>query len=193
MNIKKEIKEWGVFVVIIGILYFTGLHTEVAAFAQRMVLSTGFIKPDLEMDTAVQQTMDYSFDLSDLEGNITPMSEFKGKVLFINEWATWCGPCIAEMPGIQELYNTIGEDENIEFIMLSLDESRTKASKFIKRKDFTFPVYGATSRLPKVLQSSSIPTTFVVSKEGEIIYRNVGMAKYDTEEFINFMKETAAQ
>lgn len=188
---KKELREWGVFVLIIGILYFTGLYTDVAAFAQRIVLTTGLLQPSTEVNVTDNSKMDYNFKLIDMESNIVPVENFKGKVIFLNEWATWCAPCIAEMPGIQNLYDEMKSNENIVFIMLTSDSDKKKIDKFIDKKGYTFPVYGAASALPEVLRSPSIPTTFVISKSGEIVSKNVGMAKYDTEDFKNFLLEEA--
>ena len=191
MNIKKELREWGIFAVIIGVLYFTGLYTEVAGFAQRVVLTTGLITPNTEQESITKEKFDYNFKIIDLEGTIVSVDSFRNKVIFINEWATWCPPCIAEMPSIQNLYDQVGGNENIVFIMLTLDGEKKKIDKFIEKKNFTFPVYGAASNIPDVLKSSSIPTTFVISKSGEVISKKVGMAKYDTDDFINFMIEEA--
>ncbi|MDH5475832.1 MAG: TlpA family protein disulfide reductase [Cyclobacteriaceae bacterium] len=191
MNIKKEIREWSIFIAVLGILYFTGLYTEVAGFAQRVVLTSGLITPNTEIEGVTNEKLDYNFKLIDLEGNIVPMENFKNKVIFINEWATWCPPCIAEMPSIQNLYDEIGDNENIVFVMLTLDGNKKKIEKFIQKKDFTFPIYGAASALPEVLKSASIPTTFVVSKTGDIISKKVGMAKYDTDKFKAFMLEAS--
>ena len=188
---KKELREWGVFVLIIGILYFTGLYTDVAAFAQRIVLTTGLLQPNTEESVTDSSKMDYNFKLIDMESNIIPVENFKGKVIFLNEWATWCAPCIAEMPGIQNLYDEMKGNENIVFIMLTSDSDKKKIDKFINKKGYSFPVYGAASALPDVLRSPSIPTTFVISKTGEIVSKNVGMAKYDTEDFKNFLLEEA--
>ncbi|MEM1409105.1 MAG: TlpA disulfide reductase family protein, partial [Bacteroidota bacterium] len=94
-KIIKELKSWGVMAVIFVVLYLTGLHTEVAAFAQRMILSTGVFTADTEIPASEQKGVDYDFKLQDLEGNITDFEDFKGKVIFLNIWASWCAPCIA--------------------------------------------------------------------------------------------------
>lgn len=189
MNLRKEVKEWGVFVVIIATLYLTGLHTNVAAFAQRMVLSAGFITPNIDLPEEDKADIDYNFKLQDMEGNIISLESFRNKVIFINEWATWCAPCIAEMPGIQSLYDEMKDKKDLVFVMLSLDTKPGKISKFIDKKGYTFPVYVAASQVPDVLRSPSIPTTFVVSKTGKIVSKKVGMAKYDTKKFKNFLLE----
>ena len=186
---KKEIKEWGIFAAIIAILYFTGLHTEVAAFAQRAVLATGLITPETELDEEEKSTIDYDFKIKSMDGKIVELSQFKDKVIFINLWATWCPPCRAEMPSIQSLYDKVKENEDIVFVMLSLDKAgdERKINKFINKKSFDFPVYLPATEVPDVLRSSSIPTTFVVAKNGNIVSKKVGMAKYDTKSFENFL------
>jgi len=189
-QVKKELKHWGVIGVIFLTLYLTGLHTHVAAFAQRMVLETGLMTPDTELPIEDQKRIDYNLKLRNIDGSGIHLSELKDKVLFINIWATWCAPCIAEMPGIQDLYDQI-EHEDIAFVMLSMDNDPEKASKFIDRKEYTFPVYTPASRVPEVFRAPSIPTTFVVSKEGKIISKKVGMAKYNKQSFKKFLEKWA--
>lgn len=190
IKLRKELKEWGIIGIIILVLYLTGLHTEVAAFAQRIVLSTGIISPDTELPLDEQKKIDYNLQLQNIDGSQVHLSEFKGKVLFINIWATWCAPCIAEMPGIQSLYEDI-DSEDIVFIMLSMDDELDKAKKFIDRKGFTFPTYLPASRVPEVFRAPSIPTTFVVNKEGKIVSKKVGMANYDSNSFKKFLEKQA--
>lgn len=185
---KKEIKEWGIFVAIIATLYFTGLHTEVAAFAQRTVLATGLITPDVDFDEDGNKgVVDYNFKIKTIDGEITELSEFKDKVIFINLWATWCAPCRAEMPSIQTLYDKMKDNKDVVFVMLSLDDNEGKVEKFINKKSYDFPMYLPASDVPQVLRSPSIPTTFVVGKDGKIVSKKVGMAKYDTKSFENFL------
>ncbi len=166
-KIVKELKSWGIILATFFILYITGLHTDVAAFAQRMFLSTGLFTADTELPFTEQKEIDYNFQLQDLNGKVVRLEEFKGKVIFLNIWASWCPPCIAEMPNIQSLYDKI-EDDNIAFIMLSMDKDPDKARKFIERKEFTFPVYLAASKVPEVFRAPSIPTTMVISEDGKI-------------------------
>lgn len=187
---KKQLKEWGVILAVILFLYFTGLYTEVAALAQRAVLSTGLITADTEL--ADEQNADFDFALQTLDGEMVKLSDFKGKVIFLNIWATWCPPCIAEMPGIQSLYDKT-DDENIVFVMLSMDDSIEKPKKFIEKKSYTFPVYMPASRVPDVFRSPSIPTTFVISADGKIVAKKVGMAKYDTKAFRNFLNKQGSK
>jgi thiol-disulfide isomerase/thioredoxin len=184
---KKQLKEWGILVGILGFLYFTGLHVEVAGFVQRIVLTTGIMQPDI-IDTQKQAVADYNFQLEDQEGNSISFDQFKGKTIFLNFWATWCPPCVAEMPDIHGLYEKMLA-HNVAFVMISLDDDFSKAKRFVARKEYEFPIYQMVSRRPDVFASRSIPTTFVISPEGKIIAQQTGMAKYDTEGFRNLLLE----
>ena len=138
--------------------------------------------------TNAKEDFDFDFTLKDLKGNAVSVTQFKGKVVFLNLWATWCGPCRAEMPTIQELYNEVDRDK-IAFVMLSLDkaEDQAKVVSYIKKKGFTFPVFTVASELPEVLNVPSIPTTFVISKSGKIISQNVGTSNFNTKKFKKFL------
>lgn len=181
---KREIIEWSVLIAVAATLYFTGLHTEVIGQVQRIFLATGIITPDTE--EASSQPASYNFKLTDFEGNEVPFSEFQEKTVFLNFWATWCPPCIAEMPDIYDLYQKTNKD--VTFVMISLDDDQEKAKKFIARKEYDFPVYFLQSSLPSVYNPKSIPTTYVLSPDGNIVLERHGMAKYDTEEFREFLK-----
>ncbi|QHT70194.1 TlpA family protein disulfide reductase [Rhodocytophaga rosea] len=193
--VKKEFASWFVILSVIFTIYLTGLQTEVLGRVQQMVLATGLIKPELKNDVASDSNAAYvisqaeaghDFPLLTLDGKSANLKEFKGKVIFINLWATWCPPCIAEMPNIHKLYERTST-EDVAFVMLSLDEDFEKARKFVKRKEYTFPVYGVKESLPIEFETTIIPTTYVIDRNGKIVLRKEGMAKYDTDEFRTFL------
>ncbi|MFC2125339.1 TlpA family protein disulfide reductase [Bacteroidota bacterium] len=186
-KIKRELIEWGGILAIFAFLYFTGLYKDVAGTLQGLILKTGIIKPDTEVNIEDTEIADYGFRVVDADGSIIDVSEWKGRVIFLNIWATWCPPCIAEMPGINKLYNDIHK-EDIIFLMLSVDEDFQKAIDFVKRKEFDFPVYGLYSSVPAVYSGKVIPTTYVISPEGRIMIRKEGMADYDSESFRSFLR-----
>jgi len=184
-SLKRDIIEWGIFIGIISIMYLTGLHTPVLGALQGLVLKTGIIQPStVEKNYG---TADYNFSLLDENGEVVDFEKFKGKTIFLNLWATWCPPCIAEMPDINDLYEDIGQNENIEFVMLSLDKDFEKAKTFIEKKDFNLPIYQLNTHLPDEYNSSSIPTTFVIDPNGKIVLSKKGMAKYNTSKFRGFL------
>jgi thiol-disulfide isomerase/thioredoxin len=142
-------------------------------------------------DTASgSQAFDYKFTLRDLEGKKLEMSDLKGKVIFLNLWATWCGPCRVEMPSIQNLYNSV-DKEKVAFVILSLDQDNQnkKVVQYIRDKEFNFPVYQPASPLPKLLRVNTIPTTFIIGPDGKVKSKKTGMANYDTDEMREFLKE----
>jgi len=180
-KIKREIIEWVVLIGVVLTLYFTGLHTEVIGMMQRVVLAPGLIKPDV-IAPIKQQDASYQFNLVDVDGNTISFEKFRGKTVFLNLWATWCPPCIAEMPDINSLYGKMDTDK-IAFVMISRDQVFDKAVQFVSKKEYSFPIYSQVSRLPPVYEISSIPTTFVISPQGKIVVKKSGMASYDSEEF----------
>ena len=185
-SFKKELLHWGLIFLIGAILYGTGYHTEVIGKLQSVVLYTGLFQPDIEESAIHSNRADYSMHLMSMEGTPVSFSEFKGKTIFLNFWATWCPPCIAEMPNIQRLYDEI-EDDDIVFVMASLDQNPQTAKDFIKRKEFTFPVYSVISK-PRVYDTSMVPTTYVIAPDGTIVMKHAGMAKYNTDEFNAFLR-----
>ncbi len=186
-QLKKAIKEWGVILGVFGILYITGLHTEVIGGLQRVLLSTGILRPNTEIDSGDIKKANYNMPLITLNGERTSLEEFEGKTIFLNFWATWCPPCIAEMPNIQKLYEQLENENGIVFVMLSLDEDPEKARAFMERKEFTMPVYFLAGRQPGVYNSTVVPTTYIISPEGNIVVEKRGMAKYNTDEFRSFL------
>lgn len=186
-SLKRELIEWGIFLGIIAILYLTGLHTEVIGFLQRGVLKTGLIKPDTESEMKDLPSASYDLKLMNESGDVLDFTTLQGKTIFINFWATWCPPCIAEMPEIQKLYEDVKNNQDIVFALISLDDEAEKAWQFIEKKNYTFPVYRLASNLPEVYSSQSIPTTFVISPEGKIAATHRGMASYDNKKFRDFL------
>ena len=91
------------------------------------------------------------------------MESLKGKVVFINYWATWCPPCIAEMPSLQKLYSEY-KDKAV-FLFVANDEP-DKVGYFMREKGFNFPVYFQVSEPAEELRSKSLPTTFIINSEG---------------------------
>ncbi|MBT8319080.1 MAG: TlpA family protein disulfide reductase [Gramella sp.] len=180
-------------------LYVTGLHAEVIGFAQRGLLETGLMNPDLDKKETninsfsnsdarkTQPSPNASFDLKlrDENGVMIPFGRFKGKVIFINFWATWCPPCLAEMPAINNLYQKMGDD--VVFVMLSMDQEFETAVSFKKRKGYNFPIYSLGSSLPLMYQSRTLPTTYVISADGKLELTHKGMSNYDTADFIEFL------
>lgn len=196
---KSSWIQFGIFALVAFTLYATGLHTEVIGFAQRGLLATGLMNPDVEgiiqarskdkeNGTATMpdnNKADLDFKLIDREGNTTSLEELKGKVIFMNMWATWCPPCIAEMPSIDELHGEM--DDEVAFVMLSLDQNFETAKAFDKRKGYNLPIYAAAGNIPEMYNSPEIPTTYVIDADGNLALTHKGMADYNDPEFKEFL------
>lgn len=180
--------EWMILIVAAVVLYLTGWHTEVIGRMQQLLLITGFFQPKITINNNAGILANH-FALIDLYGNIFDSEVFQGKTLFINIWATWCPPCVAELPDIQRLYDKLGSGE-IVFLMINLDQDFETAKSFVKRKGFTFPVYRLLTRLPEQLNTRTIPSTYVIAPDGKILVARHGMAKYNTRRFRKYLKET---
>lgn len=196
---KKTWIQYGTFAVVAITLYATGLHTEVIGFAQRGLLATGLMNPDVAEiaqarndesndNTALMSNLDkadYNLKLIDKDGKTRSLEEFKGKVIFLNFWATWCPPCVAEMPSIDKLHEEMGDD--VAFVMVSFDDDFEKAKAFDKRKGYDLPIYAPVSNLPAMFQSSALPTTYIIDTEGNLALTHKGMADYSDPEFKEFL------
>jgi thiol-disulfide isomerase/thioredoxin len=185
-SLKRQLIEWGIIIAIGAFLYLTGLHVQVIGTLQGLVLKTGLIKPKIASEAPISK-VDYNFRVVDQEGLLIQGDELKGKTVFINLWATWCPPCVAEMPDINRLYNEVASDD-IVFLMISLDEDFEKAKTFVQKKSYDFKIHQFASTPPSSLYSKIIPTSFVLSPDGNIVVRKEGMAKYNSKSFREFLK-----
>ncbi|WP_271424899.1 TlpA family protein disulfide reductase [Aequorivita sinensis] len=193
-KIKKNLIEYGVFAVVILGIYFSGIHTEIIGFAQRGLLATGAMNPDIEKveediteNGPTATKADFNLQLINSKGEKVSMEQFRGKVIFINLWATWCPPCVAEMPSINKMYNDIDKDK-VEVLMISFDRKFEKAIDYKKRNNFDFEVYSPIAAMPRMYESQSIPTTYVINSKGELVFTHKGMADYDRQDFKDFLK-----
>jgi len=185
-KLKKEITEWVVIILVVLLVINTSLGTQLAAFVQKGVLLTGLVTPD-KLDKEEIKKANYSFIVSDINGKKIPFDDLKGKTIFLNFWATWCPPCIAEMPSINNLYKSLSDRQDIVFIMISLDKNREKAKEFMVEESLDLPIYYLESGLPNVYDTHSIPTTYVISPSGNIEVERHSIAKYDSEKFRNLL------
>ncbi|MHA6697142.1 TlpA family protein disulfide reductase [Chryseobacterium sp. A321] len=125
----------------------------------------------------------------DSKESISSLRDLKGKVVFINLWATWCGPCLVEMPTIYKLRQTFKNHEDLVFLMVDVDGKLDKAKAWMDKKEIDLPVYGMASQIPLELFSGSIPTTFIVDKKGRFVGRQVGAANYMDPALIKLINE----
>ncbi|MCF6294229.1 MAG: TlpA family protein disulfide reductase [Flavobacteriaceae bacterium] len=119
----------------------------------------------------------YNWQLVDLEGNTFNYASTQNKVVLINFWATWCPPCVAEMPSLEKLYSDY--KDKIIFLFVS-NEDNEKVSTFITKNDYTFNVYKPLTQYPKVFNVSTIPRTFLIDKKGNIVIDKTGASNWNS-------------
>lgn len=182
--IKKNIGNI-LFVIFILVFFFV---PGVREFIQRQLL----MKPSLETTTEKIQLKDEDYNLQ-LKGINVPdanLSDFKGKILFLNFWGSWCPPCRAEFPSIQALYES--KKDKVNFVLIAMQDDEEKVKEFLKKRQYTTPVYIAASPISQQLSPNVFPTTFIISKDGKILKRDNGAADWNNKavhDFINSLNQ----
>ena len=144
----------------------------------------------LEPPPLPTKSWDYSMELVDLEGRQVSLSDSCGKVLVLNFWATWCAPCVTEMPNLQRLLD-ITADLDVRFGCIST-EDLSVVQLFVEKKGIGLPVYLLSGEPPECFKGRSIPATFVLDKAGMIVLRHFGAARWDAESVVAFVRGLAA-
>ncbi len=129
-----------------------------------------------------------NFFLEDLKGKKLEFKNFKGKVIFLNFWATWCGPCKEEMPSIETLFQQFKEKDFV-FLSISVDyEGRRPVKEFIEKNRYTFPVLlDPKCQVLDLYEVKGIPTTFIIDKKGRMIGKAVGPKNWKSPEVISLL------
>jgi thiol-disulfide isomerase/thioredoxin len=127
-----------------------------------------------------------AFKLENLDGSVVRSSDLQGKILVIDFFATWCGPCRRELPKVHQLYQSYKNDEDIHFLIVSTDKDKSKVRPFIEANQYTFPVYYGNGVSEK-FGIKGVPTLFVVGPNGKIRYEKIGYAEGEDLEFTVMM------
>lgn len=180
MNISKKAKSdiifWAAFGLIVAFLYLTPWGTSTRTWIGGFFLSS----PNMEsskLDDNNILSNDWNFE--DTTGEQFWLSD-TDKPVFINVWATWCGPCRSEMPSIKSLYDKY--NSKVEFILVSPNETLQEIQKFATDNQYNLPFSTSLSAIPTELQSNSYPTTFILDSNKNIIYKLTGAHDWDSEE-----------
>lgn len=188
----KRIPSWLATPGVVLVLYFTGTLPEVAGLMQRAILWTGLMDARPAGKPSTAPVLQNHWQLQDLAGRRIDIQDLRGKVVVINFWATWCPPCVAELPGLRRLQARIEKEktENIRLLLVNIEGNtqREKVLRFVNKKDIDSITYFPLSPVPGLLRSEAIPATFVVSPAGQLVYQKKGMANYDTQAFWEFLQ-----
>jgi thiol-disulfide isomerase/thioredoxin len=128
--------------------------------------------------SGLSEPADYNWSLFDLDNRPVSFSQFNGKPVFLNIWATWCGPCVGEMPSIAALARDPRlRAKNIEFVCVSTDQTSEMVRRFLEGRDWTMTFLRA-EQLPPVFQTEGIPATFVIAADGRIVASEIGAVNW---------------
>lgn len=176
-----------IFILFIAVIFFS---TDARAILIRGIMFTGLFNAEASSGidkSAANRSTPASMTFRSEDGELINISENKGKVYFINFWATWCPPCRAEMPSINALASKIKNKDKISFIMVDVDNKMDASVKFMKKRSFNLKVYTSETPIPTQIFNGTLPTTVIIGPDGSIVFHHTGMADYDNKEMINFL------
>ncbi|MGW9685704.1 TlpA family protein disulfide reductase [Flagellimonas sp. 2504JD1-5] len=174
MKLAKEHLGNVFWILAIVLIVFTPVGFHARVFVGKIFATSADV-----VKTDRQKTLNnYNWRLADLEGNQINLESNKGQVILVNLWATWCPPCVAELPSIEKLYQDYGK--KVKFVLVT-SESHEKVMKFLQKKNYDLPVYLERSQIPYELMSGSIPATYIINKSGKIVVDEKGAANWNSE------------
>ncbi|MFV0577727.1 MAG: cytochrome c biogenesis protein CcdA [Fusobacterium ulcerans] len=198
--LKYSIKISGAILIIIGIMTLSGFNLNILAAGQQpQNANTDYVaKAEEPAKEAKEEKLPaFDFELKDQYGNTHKLSDYKGKVVFLNFWATWCPPCREEMPHIEEIYKEYGYNKNDVIILGAAspataenpspqDESEEKIKAFLTKNNYTFPVvFDVKGEIFRNYYINAFPTTFMIDREGNIMgYVAGGLSKENMKKII---------
>ena len=174
------------FWVLIILLFVPGPRKVILTNLNRVVLNVKAPKIIDEEKQEVLSDLDYNWTLAWAENEPFYFTNFRNEVVFINFWATWCPPCVAEMDEIQELYKKYGS--RVAF-MLVTSEKPDVVNAFMDKNQYKMPVFYLASNPPPPLSYSAFPTTFIVSKDGRVVVKKTGSANWDSKATAKIFEE----
>lgn len=170
---KKNISN-AIFVIVLILFFIPNTRGMMQIFLTRIFsFSPGLVEVEER-----NQVASYDWKLHGVNVESINFNTAKNKVVLINYWATWCPPCIAEMPSLQKLYNDYKDE--VVFLFVTTDDD-PELHKFMKDKSYYFPIYRSLSELPKPFINNPIPQTYLVDKKGSIIIDKTNAANWNSD------------
>jgi peroxiredoxin len=143
-----------------------------------MTISSVYADPEgLTALTTPRQVSD--FKLQDTQGKTHTLGDYRGKVLIVNFWASWCSPCIKEMPSLQRAWEQLNQ-ETIQVLAVNVGETRQEIDSFTKTQPLSFPLLLDTDmNLTTAWSVKGLPTTYILDPSGQIVFQVIGDLAWD--------------
>lgn len=159
----------------------------------RTVFRTGAQQPAVSRDTGLVGPAEMEpLTFRDANGQLVDVSKQKGKVVIINFWATWCPPCIAEMPTINRMYLHFKANPAVLVLPVDVDGDLRTSAAFMNKNNYSLDAYAPASAIPDDLMSGAIPTTVIIDKKGKVVARHEGGADYSSAAFYQYIERLLA-
>ena len=176
MKISKKQRNNIIFLVLIALLIIPQTRTPIQVLLNKGIALFG---PSIEKESNREKILDYNWELkANSTQEVVNFSNAKGEVIVINFWATWCPPCIAEMPSLHKLHDAY--KDKVTFYFVSNEKPET-VSAFLKKHNYTFEVYEPLTKYPEAFNVSSIPRTFLIDRQGNIVIDKTGAANWNSD------------
>ncbi|WP_219225031.1 TlpA family protein disulfide reductase [Pedobacter antarcticus] len=199
---KKWFTASNIFTAVIFLLIAALIiNPQIKGTLMQGLMKIGLFQPEVPSGTSTdsgsenteQQASTSSVSFKDESGAIVPLNSLHGKVVFINFWATWCPPCVAEMPSINDLYTKLKTNPNVVILMVDVDNKAAQSQEFMHKNKYSLPVFTPASAIPPDYLGSAIPTTVVLNKAGKIVFRHEGGADYTNPEFLAYLEKLSKE
>jgi thiol-disulfide isomerase/thioredoxin len=177
----------------VAFLVWAGIHDHRVKAARAQLYTPLSETPPLQFpdvhNLPASSKPDPNWAFKGLDGKEFTLADFRGKALFLDFWATWCNDCAAEMHYIQNLQDEL-KGAPVAFALVSAETPST-LQRFVADEHLSLPVYTAVGKPPSALETYGLPTTYILSPTGELVYRRVGEAKWDDASCVNFLRQLA--
>jgi thiol-disulfide isomerase/thioredoxin len=186
-NTKIKYFSWGAFFgVILSILILVGL----TIFVSNQFIDN-FDQETLPLPSLPNNIhIDYSqLQLTDVNNKLVDVGLFKDKVIFINLWATWCAPCIIELPTLIKLSEKL-KNENVAMLFIS-PEGQEEILEFVEKEKHPKKLFFSASNTGEIFKNDGFPHTYIFDKKGRLVFNDMGASKWDDKSVVNYLKELA--
>ena len=167
---------------------YKGYYKDLSITYLNEIMEAPALEPSLKDGNIISIDFETNaLQFTDLDSKMFSIQDFKGKTLFINYWATWCNPCLAEMPSMADLYERYSSNDAIVFLYLSREELKTIQEYIPKDESLQkLPIYKVVTD-DEFFATTGIPTTFIINSSGDLIVKDIGSAFWNDQSVFNFI------